>query len=175
MRALRAIEAMRCISISSAAWLLAAGSWGGGFAHENIRLYTQDGWRIPGLAAAMRQRPVKEISLDLGGLAVSARTYNADAAPPYAVMLLSRREDTNFVHWISLAPRSITAYRYKGRLISVLVDGVMRAVPPRGGGSGGTTAEVRLFYEDDDGSGKFHLMIQNLPFDFRPSVPAWAK
>lgn len=169
------IKAIRFILTSSAICLLAAGYCAGGFAQENVRLYTQDGWRIPGLRQVTRHRPVKEKSLDLDGLTTTVRIYDASAAPAYKVMLLSRREDTNFVHWISLAPRGITVYRYKGRLISVLVDGVMQAVPPMDAGSGGTTAEVRLFYEDDDGSGKFHLMIQNLQFDFRPSIPSWAK
>lgn len=173
--AMPVIRATRSILTSSAACLLAACFCAGGFAQESVRLYTQEGWRIPGLAQVMRSRPVNETSLDLDGLTATARTYNANAAPAYNVMLLSRHEDTNFVHWILLAPRSITAYRYKDRLISVLVDGVMRTVPPTGAGSGGTTAEVRLFYEDVDGSGKFHLMIQNLPFDFRPSIPSWAK
>lgn len=48
------------------------------------------------------------------------------------------------------------------------------AVDPKSG-QGGTGGEVRLFYEEEDGSGKFQLMVQNLLFDFRPGVPGWVK
>lgn len=142
---------------------------------ENVRLYAADGWQIPGLAKILQTRPVKEESLDAAGAAITARTYKTHTALAYKVMLLSRNGDTNYVRWISLLPRLVTAYHYQGKLISVLVNGVMQAIPERGSGAGGTTGEIRLFYEDDDGSGKFHLLIQNPRFDFQPGVPEWAK
>ena len=159
---MRVTRATRFILTISSALLLAA-------AQENVRLYSEDGWRIPGLAKILEGRPAKEEQRNVdGGLTITARTYRVQAVPSYRVMFLSRRDDTNFVRWLSIAPRTVTAYRYHDRLISVLLDGVIEV-------TGGTTAEVRLFYEDDDGSGRFHLMVQNPRFDFQPSVPSWAR
>jgi hypothetical protein len=162
------------LSISAAAFLFAA-SCGECAAQENLRLYAEEGWQIPGLARMLGGRPEKEETLDAAGLKITVRTYRPRAARAYKVLFLSRKDDTEYIHWLSIAPRVVTAYRYKDRLLSVLMDGVVEfAADPRTG-AGGTSGEVRLFYEDDDGSGKFQLMVQNLRFDFQPGIPSWAK
>jgi hypothetical protein len=168
---------MRFTSINrkSAVGLVAAFSFVLCGAEENVRLYSEEGWQIPGLAKILAGRPEKETKVDAGGVTMTARTYRPHGARAYRVLFLSRKDDTNFVRWLSIAPRIITAYSYKDRFLSVLMDGVVEATPDPRTGAGGTTGEVRLFYEDDDGSGKFRVMVQNLRFDFRPGIPSWAR
>ena len=143
-------------------------------AQENVRLHAEEGWRIPGLSRILAAKPEKEETLDAGGAALRARTFRTGEAGSYRVLFLSRKDDTNYVQWLSIAPRRITAYSYRGRLVSVMVDGVVRLAADPKSGEGGSGGEVQLFYEDEDGSGKFQLMIQNPRFDFRPGVPGWA-
>ncbi|MGH7869620.1 MAG: hypothetical protein ACREP9_18830, partial [Candidatus Dormibacteraceae bacterium] len=73
-----------------------------------------------------------------------------------------------------IGPRTITAYSIGKRLFGVLIDGVVELTDPKTW-QGGTGGEVRLYYEDADGSGKLKLLLENLPFNFRPEIPEWAE
>ena len=119
-----------------------AGSCLGCAAQENVRLHAEEGWRIPGLSRILAAKPEKEETLDAGGAALRARTFRTGGAGSYRVLFLSRKDDTNYVQWLSIAPRKITAYSYGGRLVSVMVDGVVRLATDPKSGEGGSGGEV---------------------------------
>ena len=144
-------------------------------AESPVRLYSEDGWQIPRLSKILAGRPAKEEKPDWGVPRIIARSFELESSPGggYRVLFLSRENETNYITWRSIGPRTITTYSIGKRLFGVLIDGVVELSDPKTG-QGGTGGEVRLYYEDVDGNGKLKLLLENLPFDFRPEIPGWA-
>jgi len=145
-------------------------------AESPVRLYSEEGWKIPQLSKVLAGHPAKEEKLDLGEPRVRARSFELESSPGggYRVLFLSRENETNYITWRSIGPRTITAYSIGKRLFGILVDGVVELTDLKTG-QGGTGGEVRLYYEDTDGSGKLKLLLENLPFTFRPEIPEWVQ
>lgn len=145
-------------------------------AESPVRLYSEEGWKIPRLSKVLAGHPAKEEKLDLGAPGITARSFEFESSPGggYRVLFLSRENETNYITWRSIGPRTITAYSIGKRLFGVLIDGVVELADPKTG-QGGTGGETRLYYEDIDGSGKLKLLLENLPFTFRPEIPEWAQ
>lgn len=149
-------------------------------AESPVRLYSEEGWKIPRLSKVLAGHPAKEEKLDWGASRgashVTARSFELGSAPDggYRVLFLSREDETNYVTWRSIGPRTVTAYSIGKRLFGVLIEGVVELSDPKTG-QGGTGGETRLYYEDADGSGKLKLLLENLPVTFRPEIPEWAR
>ena len=145
-------------------------------AESPVRLYLEEGWKIPRLSKVLAGRAEKEEKLDLESLSVIARSFQLESSPGggYRVLFLSRENETNYITWRSIGPRTITTYAVGKRVFGVLIDGVVELTDPKTG-QGGTGGEVRLYYEDPDGSGRWKLLLENLPFNFQPEIPEWAR
>lgn len=142
---------------------------------ETMRLHHEGGWEVPGLAQIAGKAPSQRGSVDFGGTKVVYESFTMARGRSYRVMFLSHADKTEFVTWLSIAPRTVSLYRVGRRVIGVIVEGVVRLDANSKTGAGGSGGEVRIAYQDVDGSGRMKLALQNLPADFRLEVPEWAK
>jgi hypothetical protein len=144
-----------------------------------VRLYSEAGWEIPALKRIISRTPVSQGNTDIGGTAVQHKTFSLSPSArrpvrAYRVLFLSHKDNVDYVNWHEIEPRSVSVYSHRNRMFAVIVEGVIRLPADPGSGHGGTGGEVRIAYQDVDGSGKFKLLLENLPFDFRPELPSWA-
>ncbi|HYP14121.1 MAG TPA: hypothetical protein VEQ63_09370 [Bryobacteraceae bacterium] len=150
-----------------------------------MRLYYEAGWEVPGLLQAAGKVPSQRGTLDIDGTKVEYESFTIRGSPgaparTYRLMFLSHgslseHDRADYVTWQSIEPKSISVYRVGRKVIGAIVEGVVRFDADPKTGAGGTGGEVRVAYQDVDGSGRMKLALQNLPLDFRPEVPAWAK
>jgi hypothetical protein len=145
-----------------------------------VRVHSEAGWEVPGLKQVLGRTPERHGNLEIQGISVQYKSYKRPALKPSAsqanrVLFLSQENNVNYITWHQVEPRSISTYETRGRMFAVMIEGVIRQETDPKTGEGGTGGEVRIAYQDVDGSGKFKLAIQNLPADFRPEVPAWVK
>jgi hypothetical protein len=147
---------------------------------QPLRLHNETGWEVPFLQQIVQRTPKSQGTSGSGGGAYEYKRFAlspADRRPvaSYRVLFLSHKDNTDYVSWHNLEPRNVIVYSVRNRTFALLVEGVIRMGPEPDTGQGGTGGEVRVAYQDVDGSGKFKLLLENLPSDFRPEVPGWTK